>query len=58
MVKLIGVVTERLADVGLVVGIQFVEFFQQRECLGSDEAGHVEGGFFLPGHCRYLLRWG
>lgn len=52
MVKVIGVVMEALADVGLVVCVQFVEFFQQRECLGSDEAGHVESGFFLPGHCQ------
>lgn len=51
-VKLIGVVMKALADVGLLVCVQFVEFFQQCECLGSDEACHVEGGFFLPGHCQ------
>lgn len=49
-IKLISVVVEGFAYVGLVVCVQFVELFQQRERLGSDEARHVEGGFFLPGH--------
>lgn len=49
-VKLISVVVEGFAYVSLVVCVQLVELFQQRERLGSDEARHVEGGFFLPGH--------
>lgn len=49
-VKFVGVVVERFADVSLVVGVQFIQFFQQRERLASDETGHVKGGFFLFSH--------
>ena len=36
--------------VSLVVGVQFIQFFQQGQRLASDEAGHVKGGFFLFSH--------
>lgn len=49
-VKLVSVVVKRFADVSLVVGVQFIQFFQQGQRLASDEAGHVKGGFFLFSH--------
>ena len=36
--------------VSMVVGVQFIQFFQQGQRLASDEAGHVKGGFFLFSH--------
>lgn len=49
-VKLVSVVVKRFADVSLVVGVQFIQFFQQGQRLAFDEAGHVKGGFFLFSH--------
>jgi hypothetical protein len=55
-VKLVGVVVKRFADVSLVVGVKFIQFFQQRERLASDETGHVKGGFFLFSHLCLRVR--
>ncbi len=41
---------EALRRFSLVVGVQFIQFFQQGQRLASDEAGHVKGGFFLFSH--------
>ncbi len=61
-VKLISVVVKRFTDVSLFVRVQFIEFFQQRQCLASDKAGHVKGCFFLFSHCFLRVRgisvWG
>ncbi len=49
-VKLVGVVVKGFADVRLVVGVQFIQFFQQDQRLASDKAGYVKGCFFLFSH--------
>ncbi len=57
-VKLVSVVVKRFADVSLVVGVQFIQFFQQGQRLASDEAGHVKGGFSCLVTVLFLHVWG
>lgn len=42
-VKLVGVVVKRFADVSLVVGVKFIQFFQQGQRLASDEVSPCVG---------------